>query len=110
MKVSVEDFRRQYAGLSDEALLDVDRQDLVELARACYDEELARRKLKAATPAAAPARAPEPHDSAEEFAVAATYLSQEEAKLARELLRAGGIRAHLGADGLALLVPLSARE
>jgi hypothetical protein len=56
MKVSVEDFRRQYAGLSDEALLDVDRQDLVEMARACYDEELARRRLKAAPPAPAAAR------------------------------------------------------
>ena len=33
MKVSVEDVRRQYAELSDEALLDIDRQDLVDLAR-----------------------------------------------------------------------------
>ena len=49
----------------------------------------------------------EPHDEAEEFAVAATYESQEEAKLARELLRAAGIRAQLGAGGLALLVPVS---
>ena len=47
MKMSAEDLRRQYADLSDEALLDVDRQDLVELARTCYDEELARRHLKA---------------------------------------------------------------
>src|ERR1039458_9723121 len=99
MKVSMEDFRRQYAGLSDEALLDVDRQDLVELARVCYDEELARRQLK--TPA--PEHAPEPHGESEEFAVAETYESQEDARLARELLRAAGIRAHLGAGGLALL-------
>ena len=116
MKVSMEDFRRQYAGLSDEALLDVDRQDLVELARACYDEELARRQLKtpapapAPTPEHAPEHAPEPHGESEEFAVAETYESQEEARLARELLRAAGIRAHLGAGGLALLVPLSTRE
>ena len=55
MKVSAEDFRRQYAGLSDEALLDVDRRDLVEVARTCYDEELARRQLKAPSPAAAAA-------------------------------------------------------
>src|ERR1039457_4642748 len=110
MKVSIEDFRRQYASLSDEALLDVDRQDLVELARACYDEELARRQLKAPAPAAAPAQAPELPGDTEEFAVAAVYESQEEARLARELLRAAGIRAHLGANGLALLVPLSTRE
>ena len=109
MKVSAEDFRRQYAGLSDEALLDVDRRDLVELARACYDEELARRQLKAPAPAAA-ASAPEPHEKTEEFVVAATYVSQEDARLANGLLQAAGIRAHLGAGGLALLVPVSTRE
>jgi PhnB protein len=109
MKVSAEDFRRQYAGLSDEALLDVERKDLVEVARICFDEELARRQLKAPSFAAA-AEAPEPHEEGEEFAVAQTYESQEEAKLARELLRGAGIRAHLGAGGLALLVPVSTRE
>jgi PhnB protein len=108
MKVSVEDFRRQYAGMSDEALLDVDRRELVDLARKCYDEELARRQLKAAPPA--PADPPEPHGEEEEFAVAETYESEEEAKLARELLRSAGIRAQLGAGGLALLVPVSTRE
>jgi PhnB protein len=106
----MEDFRRQYAGLSDEALLDVDRQDLVELARTCYDEELSRRKLKAAAPATTAALAPEPHGEAEEFAVAETYESQEEARLARELLRGAGIRAQLGAGDLAVLVPVSTRE
>src|SRR5690349_17957331 len=109
MKVSAEDFRRQYAGLSDEALLDVDRRDLVEVARKCYDEELARRQLKAPSPAAA-ASAPEPHEKTEEFVVAATYVSQEDARLANGLLQAAGIRAHLAAGGLALLVPVSTRE
>jgi PhnB protein len=109
MKVSVEDFRRQYAGMSDDALLEVDRRELVDLARTCYDEELARRQLKAPPPPV-PEDLPEPHDEAEEFAVAETYESQEEAKLARELLRSAGIRAHLGANGLALLVPVSTRE
>ena len=109
MKVSAEDFRRQYAGLSDEALLDVDRRDLVDVARTCYDEELARRQLKASLPAAA-ASAPQPHEEGEEFAVAETYVSQEEAKLARELLQTAGIRAHLGRGGLTLLVPASTRE
>lgn len=101
MKVSAEDFRRQYAGLSDEALLDVDRGDLV---------EMARRNLRAASPAPAAALPADSHAEAEEFAVAATYDSQEEARLARELLRGAGIRAHLGTSGLALLVPASTRE
>jgi PhnB protein len=109
MKVSVEDFRRQYAGLSDEALLDVDRKDLVPLACACYEEELARRQLKAPR-APATAHAPEAHDETEEFAVVETYKSQEQATLARETLLAAGIRAQPGAGGLAVLVPVSTRE
>jgi PhnB protein len=108
MKVSLEDFRRQYALMSDEALLDVDRRELVDLARMCYDEELARRQLKAAPPP--PEDLPEPHGEEEGFAVAGTYESHEEAKLARELLRSAGIRAQLAAGGLALLVPVSTRE
>jgi PhnB protein len=110
MKVSVEDFRRQYAGLSDEALLDVDRRELVPLACACYEEELARRQLKAAAPARASARTPETHDEAEEFVVVETYKSREQATLARETLLAAGIRAQPGAGGLAVLVPVSTRE
>ena len=110
MKVTAEDFRHQYADLSDEALLDVDRQELVELARKCYDEELARRKLKAAAPAAAATLAPEPHANPEEFVVAETYASHEEARLGREFLRSAGIAAHLDAGGLTLLVPASTRE
>jgi PhnB protein len=109
MKVSAEDFRRQFANLSDEALLDVDRRDLVEMARTCYDEELARRQLEAVRPPET-VYAPESPEDGEEFAVVQTYESQEEAKLARELLRAAGIRAQLGAGGLALLVPVSTRE
>jgi PhnB protein len=110
MKVSAEDFRHQYAGLSDEALLDIDRQDLVEMARACYDEELSRRKLKAAAPAAAVSHAPQSQGATEEFAIAETYLSTEHATMARQVLRGAGIRSLLGAGGLTLLVPLSTLE
>jgi PhnB protein len=125
MKVSVEAVRRQYADLSDEALLDVDRQDLVDLARKCYDEELARRGLKAGAPgrAAATRHEPEPEeepaeplapgppdDDDEELVVAETYDSPEAARLARELLRTSGIRAVLGAEGLEVQVPASTQE
>lgn len=101
MKISAEDLRRQYADLSDEALLEVDRQDLVELARNCYDEELARRNLKATS-----ARPDDP----DEFVVAATFASQEEAKAAGGLMVRDGIRAKLGVGGLTLLVPASLLE
>src|SRR4051794_8666811 len=110
MKLNVEDLRRHYADLSDDALLDIDRHDLVELGRACYDEELARRGLKTAPLAPTRASAAQSHRESEEFAVVETYDSQEEARLARELLRSAGIRAQLGANGMALLVPVSTVE
>ncbi len=40
-----DDLRRHYASLSDEALLDLDPDDLTEVARLCHGEELTRRRL-----------------------------------------------------------------
>ncbi|MCU1233878.1 MAG: hypothetical protein JWP63_1845 [Candidatus Solibacter sp.] len=88
MKLNIDDIRRQYAELSDEALLDIDRDDLVDQARQCYDAELARRHLSP-TPTPAPA---------EDFAVVATYPTPAEAELARSLLRDAIIPAHLSSD------------
>jgi|SRR5580692_4516255 hypothetical protein len=44
MKLNIDDLRRHYASLSDEALGEIDRSELVEVARACYDHELAQRE------------------------------------------------------------------
>ena len=41
--------RDHYASLSDEALLAIERDDLVDLAQRCYDEEVGRRKLASRT-------------------------------------------------------------
>ncbi|HEX5226705.1 MAG TPA: hypothetical protein VFW44_03305 [Bryobacteraceae bacterium] len=46
MNVSEEDFKRRYAELSDDGLLSLDREDLVDIARRCYDEELERRGIE----------------------------------------------------------------
>jgi hypothetical protein len=42
------DLRRHYASLSDEALLDLNRDDLTPVAQHCFDEELASRRLATA--------------------------------------------------------------
>ena len=42
MQIDPEEFRRRYAELSDEGLLSVDRDELVDVAMHCYDDELAR--------------------------------------------------------------------
>jgi len=45
MPTDPEYLRRHYASLSDEALLDIDRKELIETAQKSYDDELERRKL-----------------------------------------------------------------
>lgn len=45
MNVDESDFGRQYASLSDEGLLSIHREDLIDTARECYDQELERRGL-----------------------------------------------------------------
>jgi phosphatidylserine/phosphatidylglycerophosphate/cardiolipin synthase-like enzyme len=45
MPTDPEYLRRHYASLSDEALLAIDRTELVETAQQSYDDELERRKL-----------------------------------------------------------------
>jgi hypothetical protein len=44
MKLNIEDLRQHYTSLSDEALRAIDRNELVEIARQCYDQELAQRE------------------------------------------------------------------
>lgn len=76
MKLNVDDLRRHYASLSDEALRAIDRTELVEIARECYDQELAQRaplKKKAESPPRAAVRVapldePEHQEEMEEMA------------------------------------------
>jgi hypothetical protein len=44
--VPADEFSKYYSGLSDEGLREIDRDDLIDAARLCYDEELSRRGLK----------------------------------------------------------------
>ena len=44
MQLKIEDLRRHYASLSDEALRAINRTELVEIAQQCYDQELAQRE------------------------------------------------------------------
>lgn len=49
MELDLQQLKQQYEALSDEALLGIDREDLVDAARECYDREL---KLRNLTPVA----------------------------------------------------------
>jgi len=54
LQLNIEDLRRHYASLSDEALRAIDRSELVEIARECYDQELAQREPLERRPEIAP--------------------------------------------------------
>src|SRR5437660_1036960 len=66
MKLTAEDYRRNYALMSDEEFLAIDREELVDLARRSYDAELAHRQLKPPSVdslhAAEPEEEVEPHE------------------------------------------------
>ena len=94
MSINIEGLKRHVASLSDEALLEVRREDLTEEAQGIYEGELTSRGL--AWPAAA-----EEDEDAEAAAAAAAgglislgkYDSLEEGRFARDLLRNEGIPA-----------------
>jgi hypothetical protein len=116
VQVNLDDFRRHFESLSDEALLSTDRGELVAAAQSCYDEEVERRGLNAPPDdeSSEPAAEVAAHgvDPANELVVIATYNIPEEASLARGLLQSAGIPyqidnefAALGGLQLRLWVP-----
>jgi hypothetical protein len=119
VEVSLDDFRRHFEILSDEALLSTDREDLVEAARGCYDEEVARRGLNSSVDdeiAEEPAGT-EPVSAGEELVLIATFNIPEEASLARGLLESAEIpyqleneHAALGGFQLRMMVPAKFQE
>lgn len=88
MNVDPEDFRRHYAELNDAALLEVNPDELVEVARECYEVELARRGLRQEQTAAEP-------DAEGEMVAAGEYTSFEEAELGRMILESAEIPCRL---------------
>jgi hypothetical protein len=114
VEVSADDFRRHFELLSDAALLETNREDLVEIARGCYDEEVERRGLNSPPESDAAAQEAVAHQASpgEELVLIATYNIPEEASLARGLLDSAEIPYHLenefaalGGFQLRLMVP-----
>jgi len=50
LSTNIEDLRRYYASLSDDALLAIERGDLTEDAQRCYDEEVSERQIASEEP------------------------------------------------------------
>jgi hypothetical protein len=113
LDIDPEEMRSGYAEMSDEGILALDRKDLTDLAQRYYDQEITRRGLHPEEKQPAPA--PEPN-SQEELVTIDTYLSIEEADMARTLLQSADIPTFLdselsmgmsGMGGLRLKVPSS---
>ena len=120
MQIDPEDFKRHYALLSDDALLDINRDELVDAARPCYDAELAGRKLappdteegvRSADPSV-----DAPSQTEDGLQLVATFLSLDEANFARGLVQSADIACSLenerggpwaGIGELRLMVPAS---
>ncbi|HLJ50861.1 MAG TPA: alpha/beta fold hydrolase [Bryobacteraceae bacterium] len=110
MRVSADELRQHYASLSDEELVAIERDDLGEVARHCYDEEIRRRGL---TPSDSRTSEPEP-DRGDEPIVVRTFHATGEAKLAQSVLRSANIPCYVEDEsskwdlsGLRLMVPAS---
>jgi Putative prokaryotic signal transducing protein len=119
LEVSRDDFRRHFELLSDESLLAINREELVEAARSVYDEEVARRGLTGPLEEAEGESLPGavPVAASQELVLVASYNIPDEASLARGLLQSAEIPfilqndyAALGGIELRLLVPKEFQE
>jgi len=119
MQISLDDFRRHFELLSDEALLAINREELVDTAKQCYDEEVARRGLNHSDAETGEGEIPAPEQVSndERLVEIAQFIIPDEANLARGLLESAGIPysmnneySPLGGIDLRLLVPASYEE
>lgn len=108
MQVNPEEFRRRFADLSDDALLEVERDDLTDVARDLYDAELSRRGLTPEVEAGAsdPVRGqPGPEG---DLVLAAELGSLQELAFARALLKSSDIPSYITPDFSGILAPTEA--
>jgi hypothetical protein len=91
VEITPEDFRRHFELLSDAALLATIRNDLVDIAKKCLDDEISRRGLDAAN-------APNPGElsDGERLVRIAKFHSRSEFESARALLRSAFIPSKQG--------------
>jgi hypothetical protein len=95
MQFDPAEFQKHYASLSDDALLEIDREQLVAVAQQVYDDELAQRGITFETEAA-----PEPEAAVavDEWVLAAAYANAEEANLALNMLQSAAIPSRLASN------------
>lgn len=98
MQVNPEDFRRRFENLSDDALLEVNRDELVDIARDFYDAELARRGLTPKVETGEVVPIPAESNPEDDLVLAGEFGSSQELAFARSLLKAADIPTYAQAD------------
>jgi hypothetical protein len=91
MKVDAEDFRRVYDAMNDEALLAVDRDELVDVAQQCYDAELVKRGLVTEEEVEETTVVTEVTEERQEMVELATFTDVDDARMALALLKTAEI-------------------
>ena len=113
MKIEREVCEQRFREMSDEALLSLSTEDLVPIARGCYDEELRRRGLtpgrKVEKSPAVDAPKEEEANPNEELILLTTFRFPGEAAVMQSALKSAGIPSYL-IGGRGLRVPASAIE
>ena len=97
MKADLEDFRRLYSSLNDDALLAINRDDLVPTAQQVYDAELSTRGLDAHAEEEEAAAATQ-NEFGGNLVEIASFDNPSEASVARSLLRIAEIPCMLSTD------------
>jgi hypothetical protein len=119
VQVSPADFRQHYELLSDDALLEINAEDLVDVARQCLEEEITSRGLKVAADDMPAEIAAEPAAGEENpgEVLIATFTNGDELNLARGLLAVAEIPSRvdnplavMGGMELRLIVPAAFEE
>jgi hypothetical protein len=117
LEIDPDEFRRHYSELSDDALLDLNRDELVDVARDCYDAELANRGLQRESP---PEDEVQPEVDEGDLVELTRFSSSSEIDLARALLASAAIPSYLenelggkylpGSEGYRLFVAATSIE
>lgn len=102
MKITPDELKQAYAKMSDEELLSMKGQDLTDVARQCYEEEVRRRGVEALDHSAA-ATAAAPGEEGGAWVSAGTFRFIDEAQIVLALLQSAGVPSELDNDSGDLL-------
>src|SRR5439155_11157338 len=93
VRITPEELARRYGSMSDEELLGLDRAELTDTARQCYDREMERRKIESR-----PEFESEPGDREPvggRWVCAGMFRTPDEGEAIRDLLQSAGMAVRL---------------